>query len=74
MNISTLSAPPHAPAATGATRSVLRRLGQRLFAAMEAVGRQRSTAYLNQLADSYADSRPDFARRMRAAAHGQHVD
>ena len=50
------------------------RLLQALWRAGERVGQQRGAAYLNHLADTCADTRPEFARRMRAAANGTHFD
>ena len=50
------------------------RVLQALWRTGERIGQQRGAAYLNNLADICADTRPEFARRMRAAANGTDFD
>ena len=69
VNATTLSNP-----ATPAQPGRIRRALNALWRAAEYAGEQRGAAYLNHLADSCAASKPESARRMRAAANGHHFD
>jgi hypothetical protein len=60
---------PSAPAARepGPMRRALNRIGQSIWAAMEARGQARAERELRHLADLYDTSSPDLARELRAA-------